>query len=364
MKKIFLILATIVLGITVSLAQSFKAPLEARFYANKLKVYEGEKLTFNLYVYPDGNSRVVTVSNDLYYAPSYLSFVSSSISDGWIELRTPGEHTTDTKSGLIRRTAGFPNGLVQPGKYITYEFLAKQPGVTKLQVQGRMAIDIDGNNIGLMNKVMEITILPKKKAVPIPVVETKMFEADEAPDAVKEVSTTTPTVPEPVVIPSPIVVDLNMDADGRIAILEGDDYSLKVTIDRNSNEGDAFYGNIDVNVTDSSGNTVYEKVASFSNRDAYKEFLIPSTLIPVGEYDILTKMEYVNSSTTVTKAKLLGVVERPAITFFDYTSIGIFASLLIVILAMLYHIFHDHAVIARLREKGDQHNDIFVKHKK
>lgn len=135
-------------------------PLNAKFYTNTLDAVVGDKIYLKLMVNPRPEKPIYTVSASLMYDPSVLEFVASEFTDSvkLLPVPKPPYTLTDTTNGMIRRTAGFTNGVDSLVNFTTYEFKAIKEGNTKISIEDGVVLDENNNDIGLQQKELTIRV--------------------------------------------------------------------------------------------------------------------------------------------------------------------------------------------------------------
>lgn len=181
--------------------------------ANKLEMYEGEEVVINVSVSPLQNTPVGTVSNTLRFNPNIFALKSTKHPEPWIELITSPDSYTDTVNGVVKRTAGYPNGLTTTTKFVTYTLVAKNVGDDNIEITGNLALDDESNSIGINSKLIQIRVLPKKPSTPIAEKNTDSIEKDSV-EAETEQGV---EVVRPSEVPKINIININIDAVNNVA---------------------------------------------------------------------------------------------------------------------------------------------------
>jgi hypothetical protein len=338
-KSILLLLLSIIFTFSITFAEV----LNAKWYTKNLNVHLGDTFQVNLFVYPDPEHPVYTVSNSVTYSPNNLNFVDGVVEKDWLQVPNAPYYLTDTNLGLIRRTAGYTNGLVEPTKYATYTFKAKQVGKTTISIEDGFALDKDNLDVGFQSKEMTINVLP----VEVPKEEVV---------ASTTIATSTATTTEATVKK----IDITMEAVGRTAIYEGEDYSAYVNLKGVSTSTEA--GEVNVILYDLNNNIVYSKVEAFNTGETYKEIVVPKEALVEGDYLLNIKVAYKNSEVIETN-KEIGVLKKEIINIPQYVIDNFYwikyfvASLVLLITALLIHIHKDHELIEELEQQARRKNN-------
>jgi hypothetical protein len=343
------------LGASISIlavGSIYADPLVAKWYTQSLTVHQGDDVKINLFVYPEKDHPVVTVSNSLVYNPKMLDFEDSVFGKDWVRLPTKPYDLTDETLGMVRRTAGFMEGTSEPTQYVTYTFKALKPGVTTLSLEDGMALDTENVDIGLTPKTLQINIL------------------GDAPKVVKEPEPAEDVPTEPLTndsyddIFADKVVNITMDTDARAAMFEGEDYTFQVNLNQLPVTDDA--GEIDLSLLDAKGNLVYSKVDYFRPHETAKTITIPKEAFVEGQYVLKIDTVYKNLGNSVETTKQIGVLKKPQedniwnflITYWKYF-IGAFGLLILIV---LHHIHKEHEMMRAMRAR--YRNTIRVVHRK
>lgn len=312
------------------LSYSFvSAELSASWYTTKLDTTVGDIVKIDLYLNPEVDNPVFTISSYLSYDNSRLELKDVYFPEGWIVVNNVPNLLTDTVNGNIVRTAGLPNGVTSKTKFITYEFVSKKAGKAKISIEGGTVLDRNSVDIGLQAKQMEINIVePEVKQVAEVGTSTKVSEVQE----VKRVST------------------LSLDVFGRTGILEGRDYSLVVLSDPKRYKD--IISKINVSLKDSNQETLFSKsyiVGRFAEEDVVAT--IPGQYLKVGDYKVVVTTEYFGTLTTSVTEKEIGVV-RSDRDWYDRNRESILVIFLFVtFVAFLYHVHRDHKIIRGLKSR-------------
>jgi hypothetical protein len=324
------------------------AELNVLWFTKTFNVQVGDSVKIDIYVEPQADHPVVTVSHTLNYDTSKLKFKSAYFPDSWTELGESPNFLNDEKNGFIRRTGGMANGIYTNVKYITYEFEAVNAGDANLFIEDGFALDQESTDIGFENKKMLIRILPK--------VESETIST----------STSTLTSTSTSISQTPKVVPPSLDISGKTAIYEGADYNIKIYADP-SETGNSL-SNVKLSLLNNLGETVYSAQNSFTiNNQKSLEFTIPKSFFETGDYTLYLKTTYKNSKNQtlneIVKEKEIGVLPSGK-SYFDVHKIE-FLSLfgLIVFIAFIYHIHRDHIIFRKLRARAGEYHELRVEHK-
>lgn len=308
----FLLLATFALVFQFSFADELKA----KWFVDSLEVNKGDMVKVNVFLYPDPDQKVVTISSNLFYDPKSLDFVDSKFLPNWIELSKDPYYLTDTESGMIRRTASYPGGVDVPAKYVTYTFKAIKTGKTKLNIQDGTVLDTENQNLGLQSKEMTLNINESVST------STKKEETE--------------------------TVELNvaLGLKGKIAIHEGEDYDLTVYSEALTGSDISSYN---VYLVDSSGKEVFRNSSSIKEGDLPKQIKISKDFLKPGEY-VLYVSPSGDDSAIITKKEI--AVLKTDRTYLDLHKREFYLlSLFVIFLAFLYHLYRDHEFILSLKSK-------------
>lgn len=315
-KKVFAILSSAVLATQFA----FATPLPALFYASSFDVNVGDTLTFDLKVNPAAGSPVYTVGATLKYDPVTLQYSDASVDKAWLPLSRAPYEVTDTTSGTVTRTAGYPQGLTGTAPFTHYVFKAIAPGDTKVVITQGMALDADNNDSGLQVKTIAIHVHGKE--TPTPTTETP------APAAKKAQPQT-----------------VNLEISGPTAFYSDETYSfgiqhgLKVAQDTT--------GTTSISVFDQNGQEVYTSDQNFTMAtDTNLTYEIPANAVQPGDYTIVATSKYDNQKSPTTAKKDIGVLARAEKTIEKtnnvpyiplYVWIGIGFLIFIILLMILYN---------------------------
>jgi hypothetical protein len=261
-KKLLILLAPILLAVQYS----FAAPLPALFYASSFDVNVGETVSFDLKVNP--STAVYTVGATLNYDPVTLSFQDASVDKTWLPLSRAPYEVTDTASGKVVRTAGYPQGLTGVTPFTHYVFKAIAPGDTKVVISGGMALDADNNDAGLQNKVITIHVHGKNQ----PATE-EPAETTKAPDKKLQ----------------PQTVTLNLT--GSNAFYSDESYNLQV--EHALKVAQDTTGTTSIVIYDQDGAEVYSSDMILNTAtDTNLAFIIPADTINPGDYTIVATSKH------------------------------------------------------------------------
>jgi len=325
MKKIFY---SILLPFTL-FTFVFAKPLSLNVNSDDLEVFVGQNIKINLYISPEADHPVATVSNSLIYDTDKLEFVRSDFATNWFAL-TEGVNTlTDTENGMIRRTAGFPKGTNTYTKYITYTFKAIKEGNAKISVEDGLAYDFENNDLGVRGREISIKIDPAEE-----VSEDAPAELGLEEDQYN-------------------ILDIGLEVIGKTAVRAGEDYIFSVPLLDLAKDD---YGDVEISVLDSSKNQVFSDKKSFGNSlDTKLSFSVPGYALRDGDYSIEVKTTYVNSGNIINSEKLIGVLSSER-TWTDIHKYEIFCGFaLLVLLAFIYHLYEDTLIIRRLKRGAKVH---------
>jgi hypothetical protein len=321
MKTLKTFLATfITLALFAQLAVA--APLPALFYASTFDANVGDTVTFNLKVNPDPSKPVYTVGATLKYDPSMMAYQDATVDRAWMPLSKSPYELTDTSSGVITRTAGYPEGLKAVAPFTTYSFKALKPGDTKIVINEGMSLDAENNDSGLQAKTITIHIASKQQ-----VVQDQTAPAPEETPAKKNVQQT-----------------ITLDVKGQTAMYSTEDYSFSIA--HNLKVEQPTTGTTSVSVYDQNGGEVYATTQNFnSSTTTALNYTIPANTLQPGDYSMVITTKHSDQKTPLSITKDLGVlakadkvveknVEVPYIPLYVYAIFGI---LLIIIFLMYLH---------------------------
>lgn len=321
------------------------AELNVLWFTKSLDVQVGETFKVDIYVEPEQDHPVVTVSNTLNYDPSKLKFVNAEFPNSWTVLSESPNKITDEANGYLRRTGGIANGINKNIKYITYEFKALEQGNAELFIEDGFALDIENTDIGFENKKMRINILPST--------------------ATNTDNITTSTQSSEIAQISPV-----LDISGKNAIRIGGDYVFKLSADPTSTT--TSLSSVKLTLLNNLNKQVYTDTNAFNNSNQKSlSFTIPEMYLREGDYTINLQTNYktLNSNSsdlvnTVETEKEFGVLESDQ-TWLDKHKISFFSTLaFIILIAGLYHIHRDHIIFRNLRRKARESHRMHVGHKK
>lgn len=324
-------------------AQSANSILQAKWYTKTLSVHEGDNFKVNLFIYPDESQPIVTVSNTLVYNPKFLDFQDSEFPSGWMMIPNAPYYLTDKTLGMIRRTAGFSNGINEPAQYVTYNFKALHAGKTTISIEDGFALDAENTDIGFQGKSMTINVLP-------PLTQTLLPQFNDKESA----SSTTDALTDETYADmfKEKSINITMDTIARTALYEGDDYTATINLKQLPISNDT--GEVDITMYDENNSIVYSKVELFQPGEMKKEIVIPATAFQEGNYVLNLKTSYKKTGTEIETNKEIGVLKKPSINipgfvvhYFNYLT-GLIGLL---ILILLFHIHQDHAVIREMKAR-------------
>lgn len=293
------------------------APLPALFYASTFEANVGDTITFDLKVNPDASKPAYTVGATLKYDPSILTYQSASVDGAWLPLSRSPYELTDTSSGVITRTAGYPEGLKGVANFTRYSFKATKPGETRVVISEGMALDAENNDSGLQVKTIAIKINGPKE-------NTK----------------------EPATTPAKKTVQqtITLDVVGSTGAYADEDYNF--SIEHTLKVEQETTGTTSVSIFDQIGTEAYKTEKSFNaSTNTSVAFTIPANTLQPGDYSMVITTKHSDQKTPLSVTKQLGmlaktdkVVEKEVakayIPLYVYVIFGI---LLLIILLMFIH---------------------------
>jgi hypothetical protein len=232
---------------------------------------------------------------------------------------------------LIRRTATIPNGASNGLKYITYIFTAKKAGETALSIEDGLALDANNVDYGLQQKTMTIKIDPAAVSLS-PATEEKNKEDNG--------TTTVVTTKASGVMHISPVVNVMMQAEGRTAIYEGNDYVFDL---RTLTSGDNLkLTEVHVDLLDESDKNIYSASKSFIGRNVETTLSVPKQYLKVGDYTLkISAIDQTTHEKFITE-KSIGVLGANT-DFFYRNRVPLLTSFMFIcMIAALYHLHNDH----------------------
>lgn len=314
----------IILSFTLSLfvyVQNISAqPLPARLYTNALEVKVGDTIRLQLKVNPKPEKPIFTVSSSLMYDPSILQYMSSNFSDSVFMLPVPRAPYSleDTENGMIRRTAGYTNGVDTLVGFTEYEFKALKPGDAKISIEDGVALDIDNIDIGLQQKELTIHILDKDTATSTESTSTN-FD-----------------------------VKLNLDILGPVAIYKEEGYVFP--IDQIANN---LLGTTTVKVFVYNNKTELffsEEKTFFPNTNEPIAFTIPANTLVEGGYVISAEIQGEDGFPEIIAQKEIGVLSNHSNWVTDNRDWLLPLFLFIVVIAIIHHISVDRGIYTKIKQ--------------
>ena len=160
MKKIInsFVLALAVLAFATQ--NAFAATANLKFYTSETAPKTGDVVELDLKV--DGNTKTpyYTYVVNLEYDATKLKFEGSSYGEGWVGVEP--DAVTDIEKGIVKRTAGFPNGATKVMTVMKYKFKALAPGNADVKITGEAALDQENKSADLQNKSITLKISGKE----------------------------------------------------------------------------------------------------------------------------------------------------------------------------------------------------------
>ncbi len=296
---------------------SFANPVAAKWYTQSLDVKVGDTVTINLFLEPENGKAVYTIANTLFYNPDNLKFEDATFAPDWFPVNTPATYLDDEASGIIERTAGFPNGVKSRTQYLTYKFTAEKAGSTSLSIEGGVALDVNNMDLGLQQKVMNINISDKKE-------ETKNASTSEIR-----------------------TLDLALNINGKIAIYDNTDYTFSVGNPVSTGKS---LEKLNLVVVNQQGQEVYTKTFYANDlQNSNYVVTVPGDTLNEGEYTIYLQTFFQGNILPVVTSKQIGVLKDKR-TFVDKHKIEIYTFLFMVLLAATaWHLHREHDEIRRIR---------------
>jgi Cohesin domain len=303
------------------------APLPGLFYASSFDGNVGDTFTFNLKVNPDSAKPAFTVGATLKYDPKVLKFVDASVEKSWLPLGRAPYELTDTASGIITRTAGYPEGAKGVTPFTQYTFKAIGKGDTKVVISEGLALDAENNDSGLQVKTIAIKIGAEKEV---------------APTESKDKSVEKPV--EKVVVKKTVPQEILLTLTGATAIHNNNEYTF--TVQHKLKVEQTTTGTTSYVVFDQAGQEAFKDEKVFSTEsDTNIVFTIPANRLAQGDYNIVATSKFSDQKTPSNVNKELGVlaqsekivtnnVEVPYIPVYVYIIGGL---LLLLVLLMWAH---------------------------
>lgn len=138
---------------------AFAATANLKFYTSETAPKTGEMVELDLKV--DGNKKTpyYTYVVNLEYDASKLKFEGMTYGEGWIGVEQDAK--TDVEKGVVKRTAGFPNGADKLMTVMKYKFKALAPGKAEVKITGEAALDQENKSADLQKKNITLNISGK-----------------------------------------------------------------------------------------------------------------------------------------------------------------------------------------------------------
>jgi len=316
--KILTIISVVLLSMQFALQSVFAAPLQAQFFTSSFDANVGDTIVMELKVVPTTDKPAYTVGATLKYDPSLVSFVNTTFDKNWLGLSRSPYELTDTSSGIITRTAGYPEGLKSTGSFVKYTFTAKAPGKAVMNISSGMSLDAENNDAGLQNKTITINI--KGKEAPAPTAPAEVAASKAKPQTI------------------------TIDIVGDTAFYSSKDYSFQIPL--KLKEAQSTTGTTSVSIYNQDGAEVYKDEKGFTgSTDTSLAFTIPANSLPQGNYSIMAESKYDNQKSPTSATKNIGSldqndkivnnnVEVPFIPLYMYIIIAIL--LLILFFVLVY----------------------------
>lgn len=280
--------------LALSLQTQILAAMPLLFYVNSFDAEVGDTVSFDLKVNPNGT--IYTVGTTLNYDPSLLTFVSATFDKNWMALSRAPYELTDTINGNIQRTAGYPEGATGVTEFVKYKFRAKSAGKAVVTIKEGIAFDADNNDLGVQTKQITVNIGERKQTA---TTETTATAAKETAKTVEK------------------HVNVTLDLVGATGHSAGSDYNLsaklKVTDDKDNivNEAQALNATTTVSLVNKMGQALWSdsKVIATVTNNQSVDFVIPSTVLANGDYDIMADVKYEGQKAPEIASKPIGVLE-------------------------------------------------------
>lgn len=299
------------------------ATLKAKFYTNTLEAKVGDEINLQLKINPEQDVPVYTVSADLFYNPNLLGYVGSGYSEDSqvFGVQKPPYFLEDTENGMIRLTAGYPQGATTLTGFTKYKFTAKSKGVAKIYIQGGKALNAENTDIGLQQKELTINIV----------------------DATST-GTSTDAVP-----PEVHNIDLSLDILGPIAIYKQEAYTFP--IDKVGTVGDSDV-KMRIFVYNQKTELFYkeEKTINKDNENEPLYFTIPANTLEIGNYVISVETLDENGNSKIIAQKNIGVLSNGETWYTRNKNWFLPVFIFFAIIAILHHIAKDRDLYFKIAE--------------
>lgn len=315
----FKIIFTIFLSFIFIFQHAFAQPLPAEFYTSTFEAKIGDEIVLQLKINPQADQPVYTVSADLFYDPEMLEYVDSdyTVDSGVFGLSGSPYFLEDVQNGMLRLTAGFPEGASSPRNFTTYRFKAKAAGVTKIYIQNGEALNAENTNIGLQQKEIAIEI------------SDNILTAEALP-------------------PEIININLNLDILGPIAIYKEESYTFPIDTTGTVGTDDA---TVKIFVYNEDTELFYteEKVINPNNTEPIY-FTIPANTLVEGNYVISVETGDIFGQNRIVAQKEIGVLSNGQTWVTKNKEIIYPAFIFIVLISLIHHLAKERDLYFKIAE--------------
>jgi hypothetical protein len=158
LKKILFPVFVIFL-LTVSFNQAFAATTFS-FSPLTVKVKEGEAFTLKIKINPQGVKNY-TIKADMKFPADLVGIRTWKFGDDWMPLRKSGYDYFSNVTGVLIRTAGYPEGFSEETEFGSAVFVAKKSGEATIEFTAQsLALDETNQNTYAKSENAVITIEP------------------------------------------------------------------------------------------------------------------------------------------------------------------------------------------------------------
>jgi hypothetical protein len=308
----------------------FAQPLSAKFYTSTLDAKVGDEINLQLKINPRVDMPVYTVSADLMYDPGVLEYVSSEYTDAAdvFGVQKPPYFLEDTESGMIRLTAGFPEGANTLRNFTNYKFKAKKTGTTKIYIQNGKALNAESNDIGLQQKEITLNI---SENIPEPVFNDEIITAEALPPQDNIYN-----------------IELKLDILGPLAIYKEDGFTFPIDTAGTIGNTD---GKIKIYVYNEKTELFFQEEKTIDPKVSEPVyFTIPPNTLTEGNFVISVETIDNDGQSRIIAQKEIGVLSNGETWMTKNKDYLIPVFIFIALLALIHHIMRDRDLYFRLKD--------------
>ena len=249
------------------IGNAFAATANLKFYTSETSPKTGGIVELDLKV--DGNTKTpyYTYVVNMEYDKDKLKLEGVTYGDGWVGVEP--EAKTDIEKGIVKRTAGYPNGATKLMTVLKYKFKALAPGKAEVKITGEAALDQENKSADLQKKNITLNISGK--------------ELTEEIAALKNQNIT-----------------LNIVAENSFAA----DATYPIKVEHVLTNPKETVGTTSVYVMDINGEKVMNEDRAFNiSQNTSLDFSIPANALVAGNYNIVTESIFLGQTESNKQVK-------------------------------------------------------------